>query len=342
MRGTVFARDGATMHDVMESGRRWALWGLVAGAFLGLFDFTTFYLLGLEMHLAGRSVILEVCLLFLVTYAGLGFVIGKLIEARARARADAHTIAEQLQALEASQRAALQNEKLAAIGRLAAGIAHEVRNPLGVIRASASVVQEHFSHGEDAHRACEFIREEIDRLNGLISALLTFSRPAELRLQPVIIAKVIDRALQLTSEELQRRGITVAREDDETLPTVMADPDLVAQVVFGLLINAAEAIGENGLVIVRAAHEHAAVWVEVIDSGPGVSPADVERIFEPFFTTKPSGTGLGLPMAARIVRAHGGLIEVRPGQGAGATGAGARFRVRFPVSGPRELQEQAA
>jgi len=342
VRGTVFACYGAKMRNDMESRRCWTLWGLAAGALLGLFDFTTFYLLGLEMRLAGRSVMIEVSLLFLATYAGLGFAIGKLVEARAQARADAHTIAEQLRALEASQRAALQNEKLAAIGRLAAGIAHEVRNPLGVIRASASMVQEHFPPGEDAHRACEFIREEIDRLNGLISALLTFSRPADLRLQPVTIAKVIDRALQLTSEELQRRGITVARESDETLPTVMADPDLVAQVVFGLLINAAEAIGEHGLVIVRAAHEHAAVWVEVIDSGPGVSPADAERIFEPFFTTKPSGTGLGLPMAARIVRAHGGLIEVRPGQGAGANGAGARFRVRFPISGPRELQEQAA
>lgn len=309
---------------------------------MGMGDLTTFLALGLEMRLAGRSVMTEVMILFMVTYGVLGFVIGKLMEARAQARADARTIESQLRALEASQRVALQNEKLAAIGRLAAGIAHEVRNPLGVIRASASMVREHFSPEEEAHRACEFIREEIDRLNSLITSLLTFSRPAELRLQPVLIEQVIDRALQLTHEELQRRGITVVRERENTALTVTADPDLIAQVIFGLVGNAAEAIGEQGIVILRTLSEHEQVVVEVVDTGPGVSPADAERVFEPFFTTKSSGTGLGLPMAARVIRAHGGLIEIVQGQGAGKDGVGARFRVRLPIAGPAELQEQAA
>src|SRR5262249_11940369 len=152
--------------------------------------------------------------------AALGYVIGKLLEARTQAREDARTIAAQLHALETSQRAALQNEKLAAIGRLAAGIAHEVRNPLGVIRASASMVREHFTTTDEAYRACEFIREEIDRLNGFITSLLTFSRPAELRLQPVAIEQVVDRALQLTGEDCQRRSISVVRESDGSTPCV--------------------------------------------------------------------------------------------------------------------------
>ncbi len=309
---------------------------------MGLTDFTVFRALGLDMRLAGRAVTAEVSILFLATYAGLGFTIGKLMEARARARADARTIEAQLLALEASQQVALQNEKLATIGRLAAGVAHEVRNPLGVIRASASVVQEHFLPGDDAYRACQFIREEIDRLNGLITSLLTFSRPAELRLQSVALEKVIDRALQLTGEDLQRRCITVARESGGDLPEVIADPDLVAQVVFGLIINAAEAIGDHGLIIVRTASEGGEVRVEVVDTGPGVAPADAERIFEPFFTTKPTGTGLGLPMAARIVRAHGGAIEVVPDRGPGTNSAGARFRIRLPIQGPAIVQESAA
>lgn len=309
---------------------------------MGMGDLMVFLSLGLEMRLAGRSVMTEVMILFMATYGVLGFVIGKLMEARTQAREDARTIASQLRALEASQRAALQNEKLAAIGRLAAGIAHEVRNPLGVIRASASMVREHFSAEEEAYRACEFIREEIDRLNSLITSLLTFSRPAELRLQPIRIERVIDRALQLTTDDLQRRGIIVAREGEGQTPTVTADPDLLAQVFFGLLLNAAEAIGEQGTVILRTISEREYVVVEVVDTGPGVASADAEHIFEPFFTTKASGTGLGLPMAARIIRAHGGLIEVIPGQGAGSDGAGARFRVRLPVSGPAELREQAA
>ena len=341
-RGTLLALRGVNMQNMMRTNRRWSLWGLLAGALMGMGDLTVFLSLGLEMRLAGRSVMTEVMILFMATYGVLGFVIGKLMEARTQAREAARTIESQLHALEASQRVALQNEKLAAIGRLAAGIAHEVRNPLGVIRASASMVQEHFSPADESYRACEFIREEIDRLNSLITSLLTFSRPAELRLQPVRIEQVIDRALQLTSDELQRRGIIVTREGEKTTPTVTADPDLLAQVLLGLLLNAAEAISEQGTVILRTRAEGEYVAVEIVDTGPGVAPADVEHIFEPFFTTKASGTGLGLPMAARIIRAHGGLIEVIPGQGAGRDGAGARFRMRLPVSGPLELQEQAA
>ena len=330
------------MENGMETKRRWVLWATIAGALLGLGDLLVFLLLGLEMRLAGRGVLTEVMILFMMTYGVLGFVIGKLLEARAQARADARTIESQLHALEVSQRSALQNEKLAAIGRLAVGIAHEVRNPLGVIRASASMVQEHFAPQEEAYRACTFIREEIDRLNGLITSLLAFSRPAELRLQTVEINRVIDRALQLTTEELRRREITTARESGVSLPSVVADPDLISQVVFGLILNAAEAIGNNGLIIIRTQPGPHELQVEVLDTGPGISAVDADRVFEPFFTTKATGTGLGLPMAAHIVHAHGGNIEVMPHGGVGENGAGARFRVRLPLAGPASLQEQAA
>jgi signal transduction histidine kinase len=330
------------MHDTMNATRRWSLWGILAGALLGLGDLLAFLSFGLEMRWGGRSVMTEVMILFIVTYGGLGFVIGKLMEARAHARADARTIASQLQALAASRRLAVQNEKLAAIGRLAAGIAHEVRNPLGVIRASASMVREHFTAGAEAYRACDFIREEIDRLNGLITALLNFARPAELRLQPVAIDQVIDKALQLTREELQRRGITLIRESVGTVPSVLADPDLMAQVFLGVLVNAAEAIERDGAITVRTVSGPDEVGVEVLDTGPGIPPAKAEQVFEPFFTTKPTGTGLGLPMAARIMQAHGGAIEVVMDGNAPDQHTGARFRIRLPLPGPTANQRQAA
>jgi signal transduction histidine kinase len=308
------------MQAMMRTTRRWSIWGLVAGALMGVGDLTVFLALGLEMRLAGRSVMTEVMVLFMVTYGVLGFVIGKLMEARVQARTDAQTIASQLHALEASQRVALQNEKLAAIGRLAAGIAHEVRNPLGVIRASASLVQEHFSSQDEAYRACDFIRAEIDRLNGLITTLLTFSRPAELRLQATGLTTVIDRAFQLTSDELQRRDISLAREENSLSCEVVADPDLVTQVVFSLLLNAAEAIGQHGRIAVRTFSDQANACVEVVDSGPGV----------------------GLPMAARIIRAHGGTIEVVSSTQSKTGENGARFRIRLPLAGPPAQQEYAA
>ena len=314
----------------MEPKRRWGLIGLLAGVVMGLGDMALFAFLGVEMRIGGRDVVLGVMGLFIATYGVLGWVMGRLIEARKRAAADARTITAQLHALAASQHALLQSEKLAAIGRLAAGVAHEVRNPLGVIRASASMLEEGPGLDDDARRACSFIREEIDRLNGLITSLLAFARPTEPRLSPVALDAVIERALRLAAPEVDRRAIALVRETPPALPAVRADADLLAQVLLGLLVNATEAVAEHGRIIVRASVESATVVVEVADDGPGVEAGNVEQLFEPFFTTKASGTGLGLAMALRIAHAHGGTLELAPGSGAGASGAGACFRLRLP------------
>jgi two-component system sensor histidine kinase HydH len=256
------------------------------------------------------------------------------VDARARSRRDARTIRDQLRVLEATQEAALRNEKLAAIGRLAAGVAHEVRNPLGVIRASASMVQESFDPGSEPHRACDFICEEIDRLNGLITSLLTFARPAEPRLAPIHPEKLIDRALSVSAGELERRRIEVLRQADPGLPEFVADPDLLVQLLLDLVTNAAEALGQGGRIEVRLQGSPEFVCFEVADDGPGVPRDATEKVFEPFYTTKATGTGLGLAMTARIAQSHGGGIRVVEGAGAGPGGEGACFRIELPVAGP--------
>ena len=157
-----------------------------------------------------------------------------LMRARSQARHTEEVIAKQLRALEESQRALIQQEKLAAIGRLAAGIAHEVRNPLGVIRASASMVKESFEAGDDSHRACEFICEEIDRLNGLISALLSFARPSVPRCQAISLDHVVERALDLASDTLKSRGVQTELLSETSTCQLSADPNLISQIVFGL------------------------------------------------------------------------------------------------------------
>jgi signal transduction histidine kinase len=314
----------------MRTKRRRGLIGVLAGVAMGLGDMALFSALGVEMRIGGHDVVAGVMGLFIVTYGVLGWVIGRLVEARERAAADARTISEQLQALAASQHALMHSEKLAAIGRLAAGVAHEVRNPLGVIRASASMLEEGSALDDDARQACRFIREEIDRLNGLITSLLAFARPTEPRLASVAPDAVIDRALRLATPEAERRRIALVRDTPPALPDVRADPDLLAQVLLGLLVNATEAVGEQGRIVVRASADAAAVTVDVADDGPGVAPANAEQVFEPFFTTKASGTGLGLAMALRIAQAHGGTLELAPGAGAGAGGGGACFRLRLP------------
>ena len=322
--------------------RRYDLWGCAAGVALAAIDVAIFVFFGADMSLAGRDVTAPVLTLFGLSYGALGFAVGRLAMARERAREDAATIEQQMRALEASQRAALQNEKLAAIGRLAAGIAHEVRNPLGVIRSSAAMVQESFAPGDEPWRACEFIREETVRLDGLTSKLLDFARPRPLRLQSTSLEKAVLHALQLAQPELESRRIQVSSFGIREAPELEADPDLLAQLVLDLVVNAAEAAGEGGRVALRAQSLRGELVLEVGDSGPGVPIAVAEQIFEPFFTTKPRGTGLGLAMVARIVKAHGGSIEVSGGRGEGPDGAGACFRLSLPMHGPVERPRNEA
>lgn len=312
---------------------RLALWGFVVGGVAGLLDTWLLLSLGIDLRVGGHDMAAPVAVYLAFSFAVLCGAIGWFVDARSRARRDGDTIRQQMRELEAAQQAALRNEKLAAVGGLAAGVAHEVRNPLGVIRASASMVQESFDPGSEPHRACDFICDEIDRLNGLITSLLGFARPAEPRLEPVHPEKVIDRALDVCRGELERRNIEVVRQADSAVPELVADPDLLVQMLLGLLTNAAEALGQGGCIELRLDADRDSVRLEVADSGPGIPPEEAEQVFEPFYTTKASGTGLGLAMTARIAQTHGGSIRVVPNSGASPDGAGACFRVELPVTG---------
>jgi len=313
-----------------------AFWTL-AGAGIGLFDFAILWLLDANMTVLGRDMTVPLFLSFLIPYGALGWMVGRILDARAQARADAETIRAQLERLERTQRALVQQEKLAGIGRLAAGVAHEVRNPLGVIRASAAMVQESFDPGEDPHRALGFICEEIDRLEGLISGLLTFARPTEIDLQPVVFDKVVERAMALANAEAAACGVALETRVDPNLPEVEGDPDLLCQVVHNLVLNAIQIHGAGGRVAVEVEPAGAGplprqcVRIDVRDDGPGVPAELAEQIFEPFVTTRASGTGLGLPMALRLIEAHGGRIVLVPGAGLGADGGGACFRIELPT-----------
>jgi two-component system sensor histidine kinase HydH len=314
---------------------RWDVWGAVTGLAIGVGDTALLVASGVDMTLAGRDATLLVCATFTSSLVLGGFLAGSLARARARAREDAATIRRQEAALAESRRAAFENEKLAAIGRLAAGIAHEVRNPLGVIRASAALVQDHFREGDDPHRACRFILEEIDRLDALIASLLAFARPTQLHTRRTAVADLAARAELLAEEVLRRRGVSFVRHaSDAAASEIEVDPELVSQALLDLVTNAAEAVASGGRVELRARSEPGAVVLAVADDGPGVAAEDRERIFEPFYTTKASGTGLGLAMVERIARAHGGAIRVVPGAGAGPRGSGACFEVVLPHAGP--------
>lgn len=314
--------------------RRWDVIGGLAGLAMGAFDTSLLLASGVEMRIGEHSATLAVGAIFSSSFALLGFMVGRLVRARSRARADADTIARQLVELEATHAASAQNERLAALGRLAAGIAHEVRNPLGVIRASATMVQESFDPTDEAFRACQFIRDETVRLDGLVKSLLGFARPTELRATACSVEKLFDRVLHLAEADLRARGIEIRRELDGNLGELRGDPDLLAQMLLDLVTNAAEAMEHGGVVELRAHADGDEARLEVADAGPGIPPDEATRVFEPFHTTKPRGTGLGLAMARRIAVAHGGGLDTVSGRGAGPDGSGACLRAQLPLAGP--------
>jgi signal transduction histidine kinase len=291
-------------------------------------DTLTVHAYGVRVEMNGSDVSWLVGAWFGSSSAILGFLAGYIIEGRRRDRRQAEVIRAQNEAIATTRARLAEIEKLAALGQLAAAVAHEVRNPLAVIRSAAQGLAESMPPGDaEARRAYHFITAEIDRLGNVVNSLLAFARPLRVETRPVSVHDLFDRALTLAREELQGKALRVRRDEPVALPAVRADGDLICQVLLGLLANAAEAAPSGGEVALAAAATDGAVEIAVADSGPGVPPELRTRIFEPFFTTRPRGTGLGLAVARQIIEAHGGRIDV--GERAGG---GARFTVRLPAA----------
>ena len=296
--------------------------GLIAGISLGVIDFAGLTVVGIEMEIDNWNVTLPVMVAYGFTFGALGYVIGRLALARDKLRL-------QNAALRETQEQLIQYEKLASLGRMAAGVAHEVRNPLGVMRASAALIEEGLRPDQsNLLRACVFIREEVDQLNGFVTNILDFARPLSPDVAMVTTDEVVERALRLAEEHLS--GLEVVRPAAQK-EAITVDPDMLVRALLGLLVNAAQALEGSGRVCVDVSRGPAEVTFDVADDGPGVEPTDADKLFEPFFSSKAQGTGLGLPMALRIAQAHQGQLAWVAGAGLGPDGAGARFRLSLPV-----------
>jgi signal transduction histidine kinase len=266
-------------------------------------------------------------LLFL---AVIGYLAQRLAEAHReqaqKAKAAAAQLAEANRSLRVAEAAVRRSERLAALGQLSAGLAHELRNPLGTIKASAEMLAKRIP--EDNPLASEltgFISSEVDRTNSLVSRFLEFARPLELRPKVADIVEVIDRAVSQLERSEEGHRVTVYKNYSPDLLPFPFDPELMERVAYNLLLNAAQATPDGGAVTVktRAAGEN--VEISVIDRGAGIAPEDRESIFNPFFTTKSDGVGLGLAIVSKIVDLHGGKMAVESDPGKGSV-----FRVLLP------------
>jgi two-component system, NtrC family, sensor histidine kinase HydH len=259
------------------------------------------------------------------------------VEIRRRATAY-QSLAEQMsqtnRRLAEVQEEARRSERLAALGQMSAGLAHEIRNPLGVIKGSAEML--HAKLGESNQLASElagYISSETNRLSSLVARFLDFARPQALELTPGDVREVVDAALAAVAAQRPNAKVIIGRDYTAELPTVRMDDRLCEQVFQNLALNAYEAMEPGGgelrveiFSTIRAGV--AGVEITLTDTGPGIPPEICEQIFNPFFTTKKAGTGLGLAIVSKIVDELRGSLQVESKPGQGAT-----FRVFFPAAG---------
>jgi two-component system sensor histidine kinase HydH len=243
-------------------------------------------------------------------------------------RSTADELRGSLERLQSTEKQLIRTEKLAAVGRLSAGLAHEIRNPLASIKGSAEILGDDFPEGHPKHKLLQVLVDESVRLNNVLTRFITFARPRPLERSEVEIEREIETVIELlrgqkegaaVTYRLEREGETGAPDNPgmsdvprgASTPLVLqGDREQLRQVLLNVLLNATQASGEGGEVAIAVRREGDACSIRVHDSGAGFSPEAIENAFTPFFTTRDEGTGLGLAVSHRIVESHGGRITV--------------------------------
>ncbi|HSK47526.1 MAG TPA: ATP-binding protein [Coriobacteriia bacterium] len=221
----------------------------------------------------------------------------------------------------------IRADRLAAMGELTAGVAHEVRNPLGVIRASVQLLEDANCDRQRIQDAASVIKQEIDRLDRVIKALLDFGRPSKPTLVHTDVNDVLQDVVLFTSRFARQANVYILEELTSDIPPVIADPDQLKQVFLNLVTNAVQAMDdEGGNITITTKSDGDYVEVMVADTGPGIAPNDLSKIFDPFFTKRSDGTGLGLTIVHRIIDEHDGHIEVS------SSPDGTTFTVSLPAA----------
>jgi two-component system sensor histidine kinase HydH len=231
------------------------------------------------------------------------------------------------------QRAVARNQRLAAVGRLAGGVAHEIRNPLSSIKGFATYFKERSQPTEEAGEVATILIQEVERLDRVVGQLLDFSRPAKPAMRPVTMAPFLEAAFKRVAQAAGDKGVTLDLEVAEAVDEACFDPDLIHQVLLNLYLNALDAMPAGGCLKVGASIEKVEkrLLLTISDTGRGIDADGLGQIFDPYFTTKSTGTGLGLAIVHNIVEAHAGEIQVESDPHQGTV-----FRISLPLAGAQE------
>lgn len=229
--------------------------------------------------------------------------------------------------LREKERELVKSERLASVGEFAAGLAHEIRNPLGSIVTAVDILGSKDKEDKTSTTLRGVVKKEADRLNQILTDFLIFARPEPPRVMETNLNEILNETVDMLSWDSQlMENIEVELDLDRGMKPLMLDQDQIRQVVWNILINSVQAMGGSGILAIssRAMDEKAVIGIK--DTGPGIDEKELERIFEPFYTTKQNGTGLGLSIVSRIVEAHGGRISVES-----KVGEWTRFTLEFPA-----------
>jgi signal transduction histidine kinase len=243
----------------------------------------------------------------MVFYLAIGLTAGVLIEQQWRER----------RRREALQRELAQQERLSSLGQMAAGLAHEIKNPLGSIQGVAEILGDGAGDDPRKRELLGVLTKESRRLGGVVDHFLAFARPRPRRLATVIVNDAVERTASQMEIAAAARRVSVERRFAPDVPAIEADAEQLHQVFMNVILNAVAASPDGGSIVVATARREGGAVVTFTDRGPGIAAADLPRVFDPFFTTRDTGTGLGLSISHSIVEDHGGriAIESEPGRG---------------------------
>jgi len=250
----------------------------------------------------------------------------RLRKARERAERNAEQKRQAYDELQTTFQQLLQAEKLTSLGELAAGIVHEVRNPLASIKGAIEILEDEIEPDSPRREFAELAVKEIERLDKLVGEFLRFARPARLSIQKNNLNTIVESVILLLENQAASNGVTIERDLDENLPDISLDAEQIRQVLLNLSINSLQAVETGGKISFCTSFQGDACFIEIADTGNGIKEELLPKIFDPFITTKEKGVGLGLSIAHKIITSHGGALEAKN------SASGAVFKVSLPLN----------
>ncbi|MBI4486430.1 MAG: sensor histidine kinase [Acidobacteria bacterium] len=305
----------------------WGVWGGIASAALTSAAFIPHIRAAWAANAAYTASQYAQVVVFHLLGVTVGLLAGSQRRLTARYRGAAASLEHANRELRESQEHLRRADRLSALGEIAAGLAHEIQNPLAGVKGALEIVSSRVPKGSPEAEFADIGGKELARLETLVREFLTYARPHEPALRTTDAYELVERVAALLRPEADKKEVTLVLDRADGAPPLALDPEQMTQVIFNIVLNAIQASPPGRPVHVRESIEPGWSTIEVLDEGPGIAPEHMSRIFDPFFTTKSRGTGLGLAISHRIVTAHGGTISAVP-----RSPSGTILRVRLPRS----------